>query len=87
MRDRGCGTLGLLRAWVNVETQWVCLIHINSWSLRNRQNVAWFEAAVSENRVDNCPRESVVMLDFLMILYGAGFFAVAILYGLACEKM
>ena len=27
------------------------------------------------------------MLDFLMIAYGAGFFAVAILYLLACEKM
>ena len=26
------------------------------------------------------------MLDFLMIAYGVGFFAVAILYALACEK-
>jgi hypothetical protein len=29
----------------------------------------------------------VDMLDFLMIAYGVGFFAVAILYVLACEKM
>jgi hypothetical protein len=27
------------------------------------------------------------MLDFLMIAYGVGFFVVAILYALACEKM
>jgi len=27
------------------------------------------------------------MLDFLMIVYGVGFFVVAILYVLACEKM
>ncbi len=33
----------------------------------------------------NC--EVIVMLDFLMIAYGVGFFAVAILYVLACEKM
>jgi hypothetical protein len=29
----------------------------------------------------------VAMLDFLMIAYGVGFFVVAILYVLACEKM
>ena len=29
----------------------------------------------------------VVMLDFLMIAYGVGFFAVSLLYVLACEKM
>jgi hypothetical protein len=29
----------------------------------------------------------VVMLDFLMIAYGVGFFAAAILYVLACERM
>lgn len=29
----------------------------------------------------------VVMLDFLMIAYGVGFFVVAVLYALACEKM
>ena len=28
-----------------------------------------------------------VMLDFLMIAYGVGFFVIAILYSLACEKM
>ena len=27
------------------------------------------------------------MLDFLMIAYGVGFFVIAILYSLACEKM
>jgi len=27
------------------------------------------------------------MLDFLMIAYGVGFFVVAILYVLACERM
>jgi len=27
------------------------------------------------------------MLDFLMIAYGTGFFAAAILYVLACERM
>jgi hypothetical protein len=27
------------------------------------------------------------MLDFLMIAYGVGFFVVATLYALACEKM
>jgi hypothetical protein len=27
------------------------------------------------------------MLDVLMLVYGVGFFAIAILYGLACEKM
>jgi hypothetical protein len=27
------------------------------------------------------------MLDFLMLVYGVGFFAVAILYVVACEKM
>jgi hypothetical protein len=29
----------------------------------------------------------IVMLDFLMIAYGVGFFVVAILYVMACEKM
>jgi hypothetical protein len=29
----------------------------------------------------------IVMLDFLMIAYGVGFFVVAILYVVACEKM
>jgi hypothetical protein len=29
----------------------------------------------------------VAMLDFLMIAYGVGFFAVSILYVLACERM
>jgi hypothetical protein len=29
----------------------------------------------------------VVMFDFLMIAYGAGFFGAAILYVVACEKM
>jgi hypothetical protein len=29
----------------------------------------------------------VVMFDFLMIAYGAGFFVAAILYVVACEKM
>jgi hypothetical protein len=29
----------------------------------------------------------VAMLDFLMVAYGVGFFAAAILYVLACEKM
>jgi hypothetical protein len=29
----------------------------------------------------------VAMLDFLMVAGGVGFFAVAILYVLACEKM
>jgi hypothetical protein len=29
----------------------------------------------------------MLMLDFLMIVYGVGFFGIAILYGLACEKM
>ncbi len=29
----------------------------------------------------------IVMLDFLMIAYGVGFFIVAILYVVACEKM
>jgi hypothetical protein len=33
----------------------------------------------------NC--EVVAMLDFLMIGYGVGFFVVAILYVLACERM
>lgn len=33
----------------------------------------------------NC--EVIVMLDFLMIAYGVGFFVVAILYVLACERM
>ncbi len=33
----------------------------------------------------NC--EVIAMLDFLMIAYGVGFFAVAILYVLACERM
>ncbi len=33
----------------------------------------------------NC--EVIVMLDFLMVAYGVGFFAAAILYVLACEKM
>jgi hypothetical protein len=28
-----------------------------------------------------------VMLDFLMITYGVGFFVVATLYAFACEKM
>jgi len=27
------------------------------------------------------------MLDFLMIVYGVGFFVIATLYALACEKM
>ena len=31
--------------------------------------------------------EVIAMLDFLMIAYGVGFFVVAILYVLACEKM
>jgi hypothetical protein len=31
--------------------------------------------------------EVVAMLDFLMIAYGVGFFAAAILYVLACERM
>jgi hypothetical protein len=31
--------------------------------------------------------EGVAMLDFLMIAYGVGFFAAAILYVLACERM
>jgi hypothetical protein len=29
----------------------------------------------------------IVMLDFLMIAYGVGFFAAAVLYVVACEKM
>jgi hypothetical protein len=29
----------------------------------------------------------IAMLDFLMIAYGVGFFAAAILYVLACERM
>ncbi len=29
----------------------------------------------------------VVMLDFLMIAYGVGFFLAAVLYAIACEKM
>jgi hypothetical protein len=29
----------------------------------------------------------IVMLDFLMLAYGVGFFIVAILYVIACEKM
>jgi hypothetical protein len=29
----------------------------------------------------------IVVLDFLMLVYGIGFFAVSILYVLACEKM
>lgn len=29
----------------------------------------------------------IAMLDFLMLVYGVGFFAVAVLYVLACEKM
>jgi hypothetical protein len=29
----------------------------------------------------------IAMLDFLMIVYGVGFFVVAILYVLACERM
>jgi hypothetical protein len=29
----------------------------------------------------------IVMLDFLMIAYGVGFFVAAVLYVLACEKM
>jgi hypothetical protein len=29
----------------------------------------------------------MMMLDFLMVAYGVGFFAVAIFYVLACEKM
>ena len=29
----------------------------------------------------------IVMLDFLMIAYGVGFFIAAVLYVLACEKM
>jgi hypothetical protein len=29
----------------------------------------------------------IAMLDFLMIAYGIGFFAVSILYALACERM
>ena len=29
----------------------------------------------------------IAMLDFLMIVYGVGFFAAAILYVLACERM
>jgi hypothetical protein len=33
------------------------------------------------------PGEVAAMLDFLMIAYGAGFFAAAILYVLACERM
>jgi hypothetical protein len=32
-------------------------------------------------------REVLVMLDFLMIAYGVGFFVLSIFYGLACEKM
>jgi hypothetical protein len=31
--------------------------------------------------------EVIAMLDFLMIAYGVGFFVVAILYVLACERM
>jgi hypothetical protein len=31
--------------------------------------------------------EVIAMLDFLMIAYGVGFFAAAILYVLACERM
>jgi hypothetical protein len=29
----------------------------------------------------------IAMLDFLMIAYGVGFFAISVLYVLACEKM
>jgi hypothetical protein len=29
----------------------------------------------------------IAMLDFLMIVYGVGFFAAAIFYVLACERM
>jgi hypothetical protein len=31
--------------------------------------------------------EVIAMLDFLMIVFGVGFFAVAILYVIACERM
>lgn len=48
--------------------------------------VDWFGGR-SKAGIDNCSRESVVMLDFLMLIYGVGFFAIAVLYGLACEKM
>ena len=31
--------------------------------------------------------EVIIMLDFLMVAYGVGFFAATILYVLACERM
>ena len=31
--------------------------------------------------------EVIAMLDFLMIIYGVGFFIAAMLYVVACEKM
>ena len=70
---RGCGAQTSSRHLL-VERSWY------------QQNVDWFKGR-GKAGIDNCSRESVVMLDFLMLIYGVGFFAIAILYGLACEKM
>ena len=45
-------------------------------------------ARVSPDRVEyRCFAKVIVVLDFLMLVYGVGFFMVATLYVLACEKM
>ena len=58
-------------------------IRLNRGSRRNLADVFGRSAA----RINREVHEGFAMLDFLMIAYGVGFFVIAILYSLACEKM
>jgi hypothetical protein len=59
--------------------------HASGWSGGNGKMSLCFDAVV--DRQVPTDHEEAGMLDFLMIVYGVGFFGIAILYGLACEKM
>jgi hypothetical protein len=52
----------------------------------HRARRSW-ESAERNSRVCGTPAEVSQMLDFVMIAMGVGFFAAAILYVLACERM
>jgi hypothetical protein len=75
-RARRCG-----RVWSGVECDWVA-------ACRRRFGTDWLRSQQRRNRLrEPATVGGRAMLDFLMVAYGVGFFAAAIFYVLACEKM